>query len=574
MKSDNSKCRMTGRFFRCRTIGSLLAFTLTLCCFAAGAAAVPDARRSEGGFVRPGDRILLMGDSITEQGVCVAGTGQYHQLTNLAARADGELNLEFVNLGFSGSTLADWEAWERRSRTEDVWQYKHVPGRRRNLREEFAKGAGVLVLFIGQNDITHPLMTDAPASQDAWVGRVERLLDTLQARTGAHGVVLGTITACGTDPESARNRGRRAINARLADLARRRGWRVADYGPTIDGLQKEVARGWRFNLVGDYVHPAFRKLGHTALALELCRALGLSRMAERCEERLRREIFEHTYEEKSRLYANMTVDPDRSVDKASFTWTFVWRWTDARSTAASHRRVPDVSVRLPEGFRIVSATDFHAAQGTVRIEGRPERLSQKIAFVARHEGGADTYDVPIHAPWRVVAGLDGSDRWGPDGYRADAAPSSVDQGVADGSLIGAPLRVDGKSHPWEVFLSSPSYCGFWHPGNLNAEQFTFGTQTDAFYAVRRIRAARGRAVTGAFSHDTWWAVLGARVWLNGQEVFAGAVGKEGPSCSLPFKAGENLLVIRADHNRGQRQFSFDLKPTEADDLSDLRFDWR
>ena len=563
MRNDN---------FKFWAIDRLSALALTLC-LSAVAVADPEARRSGGGFVHPGDRILLMGDSITEQGVCVAGTGQYHQLTNLAVRADGELKPEFVNLGFSGSTLADWEAWERHSRTEDVWQAKRVPGRR-NLREEFAKGAGVLVLFIGQNDITHPLMTDVPASQDAWVGRVERLLDTLQSRTGAHGVVVGTITACGMDPESARNCGRRAINARLVALARRRGWRVANYGLTIDDLQKEVAHGWRFNLVGDYVHPCFRKLGHTALVLELCRALGLSRMADCCEERLRREIFEHTYGEKSCLYANMTIDLDRSADKTSFMWTFAWRWTDARATEASRRQIPQVSVRLPEGFRIVSATDFHAAQGTVRIEGCPERLSQKITFIARHEGGVDTYDVPIHAPWRIVAELDGADRWGANGYRADAGPSAVDRGVADGSLIGAPLRVDGKIYPWEVFLSSPSYCGFWHPGNLNAEQFTFGTQTDAFYAVRRIRAARGRTVTGVFSHDTWWAVLGVRVWLNSQEVFAGAVGKDGPSCSLPFKEGENLLVIRADHNRGQRQFSFDLKPTEADDLSDLRFDWR
>ena len=513
-----------------------------------------------------GERVLLIGDSITEQGICVQGSGTYHQLTNVAAEVGADVT--FVGLGFSGSHVGDWEAWEKKSRTEDVWQYAHVPGRR-NLKDEFAKGADVIVFFLGQNDITRPLMTDEPASMDAWVERCRRLIVRLKERTKARDVVLGTITACGTDPESARNRGRRALNDRLRALAAHEGWRVADYGAVIDRLQRRTQRGWLFNLVGDYVHPSFRTIGHTAIAAELCRALGERRMAAALEARLAREIEANDFREKPCLSANLTADPDRRADKDEFDWTVDWRWTDARATPPERRRTPQVEVKLPEGFRFVSASDFHASAGTFVVRGKPVRLSQKIELAATYEGGRDTFHLPIHAPWRVLGGLDGADRWDAKGYRKDAPSSAADLAAAAG-------RWDEAGRPWSVFLSTPDYCGLWHAGNINAEQFTFGTETDAFYAARRIRSAKRRTVKAFFSHDTWHAVLGLRVWLNGREVFSDFMGgatKKLPIPDLTLEAGDNLLVIRADHRQGQRQFALDFEAISGDSLDDLRIDW-
>lgn len=517
--------------------------------------------------LRPGDRVLLLGDSITEQGICVPGTGTYHQLTNVAAEVGTDAT--FVGLGFSGSHVGDWEAWEKKSRTEDVWQYAHVPGRR-NLKEEFAKRAGVLVFFLGQNDITRPLMTDDPASMDAWVARCRRLIVRLKERTHARVVVLGTITACGTDPESARNRGRRALNDRLRALAAREGWRVADYGAVIDRLLRRTQRGWLFNLVGDYVHPSFKTIGHTAIAAELCRALGERRMVDVLEARLAREIEANDFREKPCLSANLTADPDRRADKDAFEWTVDWRWTDARATPPERRRTPQVEVTLPEGFRIVSATGFHAMEGTFVVRGAPVRLSQRIELTATYEGGRDAFHLPVHAPWRVLGGFDGADRWGAKGYLKNAPLSAADLAARAGrwTEVGA---------PWSVFLSTSDYCGLWHAGNINAEQFTFGTETDAFYAARRIRSSKQRVVTAVLSHDTWHAVLGLRVWLNGREVFSDFMGSATKKLEIPdltLVAGNNLLVIRADHRQGQRQFALDLVPTSGDRLDDLRIDWK
>ena len=58
-------------------------------------------------LLRPDDRIIFVGDSITAQG---AGSlrGYYHQFTNALQTVYPAYRNEVVALGFSGNTLFDW----------------------------------------------------------------------------------------------------------------------------------------------------------------------------------------------------------------------------------------------------------------------------------------------------------------------------------------------------------------------------------------------------------------------------------------------------------------------------------
>lgn len=507
-------------------------------------------------------RVILIGDSLTEQGV-VTPRGYYHQLVDAAAKTVPGQKYEFVGLGFSGSHVEDWENWEAQSRTKDIRTRAHVkPGW--SVTDEIAKGGDVLVFFLGQNDITRPIVGDDDRSIAAWIARYREMIARFKARARAKTVVLGTITACGTDPDSARNRGRRKINAALAALAAKEGWVLADFGSEIDALQRRTQRGWMYNLVGDFVHPDFRKLGHTALAKTLSAALGEKRMTEFLSARLARELEEHDYQDKPALFASVVEGPSRDPDLGEYVWKIAWRWTDSNRTEADRRRQTWIEISPPEGWTLVSTSDRHKNVGECVVKGRPDRLVQNVRLVAKYEKSTDVYDVRINAPWRVVGGL-------------ESPPDELDRTLAAGNGFDSPVVCGDKTVPWSAFQSSIDYCGFWHPGNVNPEQFTFGTKTDTVYAMRVLKSARRRTVSAKLSHDTWSTSLAFRVFLNGKEIFKGQMGggtKELPVPPFELNPGDNLLVIRCDHHEWQRQFAFDLVPEKGDDLSDLRIGWR
>ncbi len=67
-------------------------------------------------LVKDGDSIVLVGDSITEQGYRWKHDGYYHILSNAVPQA------KWTPLGFSGHQIGSWTWMERRSVTDPkVW---------------------------------------------------------------------------------------------------------------------------------------------------------------------------------------------------------------------------------------------------------------------------------------------------------------------------------------------------------------------------------------------------------------------------------------------------------------------
>ena len=118
--------------------------------------------------LRPGDRMVILGDSLTNQGLAVdAGDqiGYFHRLTNALARVHGPDCVTVVPLGYSGWHVPSWIETERRTRTESF--RFDAAGRHWDAKVVLDGGAEIAVFFLGMNDLLKPVFDDTPESLHA-----------------------------------------------------------------------------------------------------------------------------------------------------------------------------------------------------------------------------------------------------------------------------------------------------------------------------------------------------------------------------------------------------------------------
>ena len=168
----------------------------------------------EGQCLKDGDNVVLIGDSITEQGFRNPW-GYYHVLTNVAgkvAKAGGP-KVNFIPLGYSGYQVKSWSDMERDSVTNtNVWTWYRNPGW--NLKEVFDGKVDVIVIFLGMNDILQPSMRDTDEDRAKWLADYKTFVNNLRERCHPRQFVVATITPLTMDMLSAKNR----VRTKLCDL--------------------------------------------------------------------------------------------------------------------------------------------------------------------------------------------------------------------------------------------------------------------------------------------------------------------------------------------------------------------
>lgn len=226
-------------------------------------------RGAEG--LKDGDNIVLIGDSITEQGFRNSW-GYYHVLTNAAdevAKAKGP-KVNFIPLGYSGYQVKSWSDMERKSVTNDVWTWYRNPGW--NLKEVFDGKVDVIVIFLGMNDILQPSMRDTDEDRAKWLSDYKTFVNNLRERCHPRQFVFATITPLTTDMRSPKNVVRRQLNALVSKLAESEGACVVDFGAAIEDGVIELRRADPdYRLIPDFVHP--NPIGHALMAREFLRRL-------------------------------------------------------------------------------------------------------------------------------------------------------------------------------------------------------------------------------------------------------------------------------------------------------------
>ena len=472
-------------------------------------------------IVKDGDTVVLIGDSITEQGFCNKW-GYYHLLTNAMPR------VRFVPLGFGGFQVKSWSDLERDSLSNTnlcTWYRNHGW----NLKEVFDGHIDVIVVFLGMNDILQPSVSEDEASLGKWLFDYATFVKNLRERCRPREIVLATITPLTADMTSPKNRVRRRLNNRIrmfveSSYAGGSGMlSVADTGLGVsEGVDDTRLANSGYRLVPDFVHPD--ALGHKIIARELCMAFGCEEEADRLSAEVSEELVEKSQCGDGGV--GVWLEPVRTCRPGDdeFVYLVHYRVNSVGFAAAEARVV------LPEGWT-ADELAMVADEGMFFVRGRPRSLVTTI--------------------------------------RVDAGPAG--RAVLN---IPAPWKVCDESGEWKLYTATQDYTGGLAPGSIDPYQLYFGARTNTLRCVRRVKSEKARDVKAVFSHQTFSATLDLSLSLNGRAVFADSLNRNGKNRSekvVRLEEGWNDVEVKCVNRDWQRQFSFDFEPLAGDDLSGLEY---
>lgn len=518
-------------------------------------------------LLRPDDRIIFVGDSITAQG---AGSlrGYYHQFTNALQTVYPAYRNEVVALGFSGNTLFDWtDNIEVKSRTQSV--PANTGGF--DVHTAFAKRADVVFILLGMNDILRPTMREDEAVLQTWKAKYRELVGAIRARVAPREVILCEITPLTEDPLSPKNRVRDRLTCLVRELAAEERCRVAETGASVfDAVVRCRKARQDYHVIPDTVHPQ-QPLGHAAIARGMAAALRDGPLTAAFDAFIGAEVA-RLRPAKSAVTYGFRPQPGCAAEGAEQTYRLTCHWDDGTEAAAP--RVPVLSVEVPEGWR-VDESPVAATEAVFTLRGTPERLQTPVSVVATVGDETVRATVRIPAPWRVVCGPDNGGAWTPQRvYQPEASVPFMEAELVAGRHFMEPFSDGARTYGWQVNTPCVDYTAGDDPDAVVPYSLTFGSENDVLYAARWVYSAKERPVRLQLSHRTFSATLGFVVWVNGERVMTADLnrgGKNKAEGEAALKQGWNRLLVRNDHLQWQRQFACAVLPVAGDTLDDLRY---
>ncbi len=518
-------------------------------------------------LLKPNDRIIFVGDSITAQAVG-SSQGYYHQFTNELHKVYPSYDNEVIGLGFSGNTLFDWkDTLEVKSRTQSV--PANTGGF--DVQTAFAKHGDIVFILLGMNDILRPTMRDDEAVLQTWKAKYRELVRAIRERVTPREIVLCEITPLTEDPLSPKNRVRDRMTQLTSELAKEEGCRTAATAASVFDV---VARCRKlkqdFHVVPDTVHPQ-QPLGHTAIIRAMAAALQDDKLVQALEARIAAKVAELT-PAKPCVTCWFKPQPGCPADGPEQVYRLTCFWNDGAEAKAP--RVPTFSLELPKGWSVAEAP-VTRTEATFTVRGIPELLQTPVSIVAK--AGEESYrqTVQVPAPWRVVCGPDNGRAWGGRaGYQPTNSVPFMEAELVAGKHFLEPFKDGNMTYAWQVNTPCVDYTAGDDPNSVVPYSLCFGSQNDVLYAVRWVYSAKDRPVQLQLTHRTFSATLGFEVWMNGALVMTADLNRSGKNKvagPAALKQGWNCLLVRNDHLQWQRQFACALLPVEGDKLDDLRY---
>ena len=518
-------------------------------------------------LLKPNDRIIFVGDSITAQAVG-GSQGYYHQFTNELHKVYPAYSNEVIGLGFSGNTLFDWkDTLEVKSRTQSV--PANCGGF--DVHTAFAKHGDIVFILLGMNDILKPTMLDDEAVLQTWKAKYRELVQAIRERVTPREIVLCEITPLTEDPLSPKNRVRGRLDQLACDLAKEEKCRTAATATSVfDTVVRCRKVRQDYHVVPDTVHP-MQPLGHSAIARGMVKALQDDKLVAAFESRIDAEIAKLAPAKPCVTYW-FKPQPGCPASSAQQVYHLACFWNDG--TEAKAPRVPTFSLELPEGWS-AAESPVTKTEATFTLRGMPERLLNPVTIVAK--AGAETYrqTVQIPAPWRVICGSDNGGAWGVrQAYQPTNSVPFMEADLVAGKHFSEPFTDGKKTYGWQVNTPCIDYTAGDDPNSVVPYSLCFGSQNDVLYAVRWVYSAKARPVELELSHRTFSATLGFVVWINGERVLTADLNRSGKNKAVGqamLKQGWNCLIVSNDHLQWQRQFACALLPVDGDNLDDLRY---
>lgn len=504
-------------------------------------------------LIRPEDRIVFIGDSITGQG----GNGKHNGWVGMIGIAlketDPAHRQTLVALGGSGQTVGGWVNVERKSRTASTF----LDVKAFDVQAELNQHADVVVIMLGMNDVLAPRQKDDEESYRKWIEEYRTLISALRERTTPRLIALATPTPCTEDPASPKNAVMDTMIVQLAKLAAEEKCTLL---PTRDTTWEVHAMGRRlkpdFHFTSDQVHPG--GAGHLAIAAGMLRGLGEPKAADlllkRAEADVRKSLGASalSYEVSLPIYT-------KPGDALQFEIRAYHGGGRAELTTPEGWAIRETRVGRDETIFVVAAPNEYPLISRLTLKS-----------------GSDTRGIAIPAPWLVGTGNLGWKGWVSGVFNPEIGRLSSDESVRTGKNFTHAMNVieltPTKLVGWKPYVGGVNYGGGGAPGAVDFAAVTYFMGGEVGYGLRWIHSDRERPVKIKAGRTGFAGVSHLELWLNGSSVYMGdplkAKGREFP---VRLNAGWNLLSFKSNFQQWQWQFSIDMEAVEGDTLEALRY---
>ena len=469
---------------------------------------------------RKGDRVAWIGDSITSNG----HRTPHGYITTIeraakATRTDGFGNI--IGLGYGGWHVYSWHAYERKSLShpELPSRLDRVP----TLGDVFTNRLDVIVLALGINDHGFPTFPNDDLS--IWEAEYDRFISDLRERCHPRQFVICNTTAHTCDAAAAANLRLLRMNRIIRAIAERHGAVHVDLHAAIWETIERVRRmktGLRD--LRDLIHPM--EIGNAALARKFCLDVGEASMADWLGEELDRRYaaLERTLGPRPRLVCQLRPDRRTNVPGARcLGYDIPWNLVGASST--------NMTISVPNGWR-GSLVALSPSNGVVRVEGRPDRLTNPIVLTAVVDGRDLVETVSIPAPWIVSQDFAFPDAWQGGSWRRDATPPFSPEGVSC----------------WRVHTPTWDYAGDVDPAAIDLRAVNTGYPQGAAYVRRQLSVLRETKLNLVVGTTFWSANNGLRIWCDGRLV-AETLLESGWKDGKPFSCADRTFLLRLSPGR-------------------------
>lgn len=503
-------------------------------------------------MIRPEDRIIFVGDSITGQG----GNGGDRGWVGLIGGALRETNAAnrqtLISLGGSGQTVSGWVNVERKSRAAATF----LDVKAFDLQQELGRPADVVVIMLGMNDVLSPQQEDSDAGYEKWIASYRTLIGALRERTTPRVIALATPTPCTEDPASPKNVVMDRMVERLTKLAAEENCALL---PTRAASWEILAMGRRvlpaFHITTDEVHP--NAFGHFAIAIGMLRGLGEPAAADLLSKRAAEEA--RKLKGATRFSHEIKVIPGKEIDGT------------LHLLIAAYGVGADASLDLPEGWKLVSK-EQGSNEARFVVAGRPDRLINKLTL----RDAGESQEIAFPAPWRLAAGNLRTKGWNRGVFEPENGRLPSDEVIRTGvdfkKLSAEAEFAPGVPVQWHTFVGGVNYGGNGAPGVVDFAAVHYFRLGEVGYGMRWVKSDKDRTVTVRVRRTGFAGVSHLELWVNGETVVIGDPAKAAKrEVPVTLKTGWNLVSFKSNFWQWQWQFAVDLEPLAGEKLDDLRF---
>lgn len=499
------------------------------------------------------ERVLVVGDSITGHSMNLA-YGFTHEVRKALEEAGSDM--EFVPLGGSGQTIFSWRgiianSYENRQRLDipDIY-----------VKDEFDKGADVLIVHLGMNDALRPSIKADSEGYAKWRDEYRALVSDLRKRVpGVSRIILTPPTLLTENPFAWKNEFMDMLGKIVEEVAKEENCEFYDLREDFKhGFLNARFQNPQFRITLDFVHP--NEYGHQLMSWSFLKALGLTEIADAyAQKRVAPELKADDYAGAAFFVMDFPLLPGSPIDPNAKPQTFVLIVGVLNNLTFDQIKVKDAG-----------GLDLVESDIGVRDEPFVNLLFMnngwKLPCDVVLQVGENERTVRINAPYFVATGVPLEPFARPEDFPKDKATTAIDKAALEGinPLKLQEEKTDGKpAFLWSQYYPTQDKTGADNPNAVDLADLPPANEFDVGYVVRYVTSPKAQKCVLKLNSEGFSTTAIETIYLNGQKIYDDILSprhlKSKDEVEVELKEGLNVMTARVGHTSWQWGTSFDFQ---------------